>query len=166
MKINSDQLKSVYDELRHLDFKRNTPVTQFVRFALVGVLNTLVTLFVIFFCKSMLGVNDYVSNALGYLAGVLNSFVWNRQWVFHSAGNLKQEMALFFVGFALCYCVQFAIVWSINQSWFGDMEYDLGFFVISGYGIATLVGMAAYTVCNFIYNRTVAFKKANKGADI
>lgn len=152
----------IISELRHLDFSKDTPVSQFLRFALVGILNTLVTLFVIFFCKSLLGVNDYLSNAAGYVAGVINSFVWNRQWVFHSKGNMRRELSLFFLGFAICYAVQFAIVWSINQSWFGDTEYNLGFFVISGYGIATLVGMCAYTLCNFIYNRTVAFKKKAK----
>ena len=147
--------------IQHLDFKRlkdNATFLQLIRFVLVGVLNTLVTLVVIFVCKSVMGVNDYVSNALGYVAGVLNSFIWNRQWVFHSHGNVKREVSLFFIGFALCYCVQFIIVWVLNQSWFGDAEYDLGFFVISGYGIATLIGMVAYTLCNFMYNRTIAFK--------
>lgn len=154
-------MKEIIHCLLNLDFnglKNNVAFHQLIRFVLVGILNTLVTLFVIFFCKSILEINDYVSNALGYIAGVLNSFIWNRQWVFRSHGSVKREVILFFVGFALCYCVQFAIVWSINQSWFGDKEYDLGFFVISGYGIATLVGMVAYTLCNFVYNRTVAFK--------
>lgn len=134
-------------------------VKQFIRYGLVGVLNTVVTLVVIFVCKSLLGINDYVSNAAGYVGGVVNSFIWNRQFVFHSHGRLSREMVLFLIGFAICYCVQFAIVWTLNQSWFGDIEYDLGFFVISGYGIATLVGMVAYTICNFIYNRCVAFKR-------
>lgn len=154
-------MKEIILCLRNLDFKGlkdNPAFHQLIRFVLVGILNTLVTLFVIFFCKSILEVNDYVSNALGYVAGVLNSFIWNRNWVFQSHGNVKREVTLFFIGFALCYCVQFAIVWVLNQSRFGSTEYDLGFFVISGYGIATLIGMVAYTLCNFVYNRTIAFK--------
>lgn len=144
--------------LADLDAPKKEALMQFIRYGLVGVLNTVVTLVVIFVCKSLLGVNDYVSNAIGYVAGVINSFIWNRQFVFHSNGKLSREMVLFLIGFGICYCVQFAIVWVLNQSEFGDVEYDLGFFVISGYGIATLIGMVGYTICNFIYNRCVAFK--------
>lgn len=150
-------MKKIIDRL-DIDAPKKEALMQFIRYGLVGVLNTVVTLVVIFVCKSLLGVNDYVSNALGYVAGVVNSFIWNRQFVFHSHGRLSREMVLFLVGFAICYCVQFAIVWILNQSWFGKTEYDLGFFVISGYGIATLIGMVGYTICNFIYNRCVAFK--------
>ncbi|MDE6691873.1 MAG: GtrA family protein [Muribaculaceae bacterium] len=146
--------------LADLDAGKKEALMQFVRYGLVGVLNTVVTLVVIFVCKSLLGVNDYVSNAIGYVAGVINSFIWNRQFVFHSHGRLSREMTLFLIGFGICYCVQFAIVWTINQSPFGTNEFDLGFFVISGYGVATLIGMVGYTICNFIYNRCIAFKKA------
>lgn len=151
-------MKISLSDLKNLDFTKNSPLNQFVRYAMVGILNTLVTLFVIFFCKSILEINDYVSNAAGYLAGILNSFFWNRMWVFHSHGKVHKDMTLFFIGCGICYLIQLLIVWLINQSWFGDTEYNLGFFVISGYGIATLIGMVAYTICNFIYNRTVAFK--------
>ena len=52
---------------------RNSALIQFVKYACVGVLNTLVTLCVIFICKALLGVNPLVSNAIGYVAGVVNS---------------------------------------------------------------------------------------------
>lgn len=135
------------------------PIVQLVKYALVGCLNTIITLGLIFVCKSLLGINDYVSNAIGYVAGLINSFIWNKNWVFNSHGAYQREMVLFFVGFAICYGLQFLTVWLINQSWFGDTEYDLGFFVISGYGIATLIGNVVYTCCNFIYNRAVTFRK-------
>ena len=53
----------------------NAPIIQLIKYAIVGVMNTLITLGVIFVCKSILGVNPYVSNALGYVAGLLNSFI-------------------------------------------------------------------------------------------
>jgi putative flippase GtrA len=30
---------------------------------------------------------------------------------------------------------------------------------LSGYGIATLIGNVCYTLCNFVYNRLITFKK-------
>lgn len=131
---------------------------QFVKYCLVGGLNTVVTFVVIFVCKALLGVNPYVSNALGYVAGVINSFVWNKQWVFRSKGRYRSEAVRFVVGFAVCYALQFAAVWALNQSDFGKLRFDIHGFVISGYGIATIIGNILYTLANFVYNRLVTFK--------
>lgn len=132
---------------------------QLIKFGIVGVINTCVTLLVIFICKSILGINEYMANGFGYAAGVINSFLWNRGWVFQASGTgkFRQQMTMFFIGFGICYVLQFLIVWGMTQSTFGDVEYNLGFFVISGYGIATLIGAVAYSVANFIYNRLVTF---------
>jgi len=137
---------------------QSKPIVQLIKYAMVGCLNTLLTLGVIFLCKSILGINEYVSNALGYIVGFINSFIWNKNWVFRSSGAYRRELALFLIGFVMCYALQLLVVWAIYQSWFGDREFDLGFFVISGYGIATLVGNVAYTLANFIYNRLVTFR--------
>ena len=136
--------------------KRN--IAQFVKYCMVGVLNTLVCLGTIFICKSLFGINPYVSNALGYTVGVLNSFLWNRRWVFRSLGRYSREAIRFMLGCGLCYLAQLAVVMVLNQSNFGDYEFDLHFFVLSGYGVATLLGNVVYTLCNFVYNRLVVFK--------
>ena len=131
---------------------------QFLKFLIVGGLNTAVTLAVIFLCKSLLGINPYISNALGYVAGVLNSFVWNRAWVFRSCGHVGAEAVKFLVGFSLCYLLQLLFVWgATNFSPLGGMEWSICGFTLSGYGVATLGGMCVYTICNFIYNRRIAF---------
>lgn len=132
---------------------------QFVKYCIVGVLNTLVTLGVIYICKSFLDLNLYLSNALGYIAGVVNSFVCNKQWVFHSNGSLRLEALKFIMGFLICYGVQLWTVWIITDSLFGEEIYQLTpHIAISGYGIATLAGNVVYTLMNFIYNRMITFK--------
>lgn len=134
-------------------------IFQFARYAVVGVMNTLLTLGVIFVCKSLLGVNEYVSNALGYVAGLINSFIWNRRWVFRSNGRLSRQAAHFLTAFAICYALQFIFVWVLTQSPFGDLEYTIvSGWVISGYGIATLGGNVVYTLANFAYNRLLTFR--------
>lgn len=133
------------------------PVVQLMKYAIVGCLNTILTLSVIFVCNSFLGINDYVSNAIGYVLGFINSFLWNKNWVFRSSGSYRKELILFFGGFLLCYGLQLLVVWLINKSWFGEEEFDFHYFVLSGYGIATIVGNVAYTLCNFLYNRLVTF---------
>lgn len=132
---------------------------RFVKYCMVGVLNTLLCLGVIFICKSILDINPYVSNAIGYVAGVINSFLWNKKWVFRSDGGMAREAVVFLCGFGVCYLLQFMVVWSINRS-FGEMEFDLWVFTLSGYGIATLLGNVVYTLANFVYNRVITFSGA------
>ena len=138
---------------------RRKTFIQLVKYLLVGVMNTLITLAVIFVCKIYLGINPYVSNALGYLAGLINSFMWNRKWVFRSNGKMSREALHFLCGFMVCYSVQFGVVWLLNQSWFGSTRYMLPFgIIITGYGVATLLGNVCSTLTNFIYNRVITFK--------
>lgn len=138
--------------------RRRAEILRFVKYCMVGGLNTLLTLGVIFLCKSVFGVNPYVSNAAGYAVGLINSFMWNKRWVFHSSGGYRRKALRFLLGFAVCYALQFGAVWMLSQSRFGDVEIDLGMVVISGYGVATLLGNVLYTLANFIYNRLVTFR--------
>lgn len=133
-------------------------IRQFLRYVIVGVMNTLTTLVVILLCKSILGINLWVANALGYIAGVINSFLWNKMWVFNSHSGIKGEAVRFLIGFGLCYGIQFAVTWCVTYA-IGSWEHTLPWgFVISGYGIATLIGMVIYTISNYIYNRIITFK--------
>ncbi|MCM1067376.1 MAG: GtrA family protein [Muribaculaceae bacterium] len=142
----------------HTDDARLEKIMQFVKYCLVGVLNTLVTLGVIYLCKSFFGLNLYVSNALGYICGVINSFLCNKTWVFRSKGGYTREAVKFLIGFALCYALQFWVVWMLNESTFGSLLFSIAGIEISGYGIATLLGNVVYTLANFVYNRLITFK--------
>lgn len=149
----------------HNNIMRSDELTKFVRYCMVGVLNTVVCLGIIFITKSLLGWNPYLCNALGYTCGVINSFLWNKTWVFRSQGGYSREAVKFVVGFGVCYALQFMLVYFLTRSSFGDIEILLGGFTLSGYGIATLLGNVLYTVANFIYNRCVTFKKTNSHED-
>jgi putative flippase GtrA len=142
-----------------MNLNSQSPIIQFAKYAIVGVMNTLLTLIVIFLCKSVFGINAYVSNAIGYIVGVINSFIWNRQWVFRSNGALSRQAVHFIIGFLVCYAVQFLVVWTLNQFVLKDVELHIVVMTLSGYGIATLIGNVCYTLCNFVYNRLITFKK-------
>ncbi|QCD38133.1 GtrA family protein [Duncaniella sp. C9] len=137
-----------------------TDAAQFGKYLLVGGGNTALTLIVIIGLKSGLGINPWVANACGYVAGMINSFLWNKLWVFHSHSRRFHGEALrFLIGFGLCYAVQFALTWALTRM-MGEAEWQLpGGFVMSPYGLATLIGMGAYTICNYLYNRLVTFHR-------
>lgn len=55
-----------------------------VRFGLVGVVNTLLTLMA-YLALTRLGVAAAAASALGFALGATNSYLLNRSWTFHSA---------------------------------------------------------------------------------
>lgn len=136
-----------------------TTAVQLAKYAIIGGMNTVITLIVIWVCTKLIGINFYVSNIIGYIAGLINSFIWNKTWVFHSHDKkLYHEMTLFLVGFLLCYGIQIFTVWAVmllnpltKEAVFDISPDD---FTKS---VATLAGMVVYTLANYIYNRSVTF---------
>ncbi|GAB6168547.1 GtrA family protein [Clostridium carnis] len=56
---------------------------KFLKFGLVGILNTLITIIVFNILKTI-GINLFVANSIGYISGMINSYLWNNRWVFKS----------------------------------------------------------------------------------
>lgn len=141
--------------------KAKTATIQLVKYGLVGVSNSLITLVVIFICNDILGMKLMLADVLGYVAGLINSFVWNKNWVFKSHNHrLRNEMMLFFVGFLVCFGLQFLTVLLLRNPMkgLGISMLDIPSDVIGEY-VAVCLGMVVYTLSNFVYNRCVTFRK-------
>lgn len=61
---------------------------RFVKFATVGVANTVISVAVFNLCALALGLPATVSNVLAYAVGFVNSFYWNRAWTFADRRHL------------------------------------------------------------------------------
>ena len=87
----------MFERLKKYDKKA---IGQFIRFGIVGIINTLITLIVIYFLQEILHVKYTISNFIGYIAGVVNSFFWNKLWVFKKLNsNFIREAILFLICF-------------------------------------------------------------------
>lgn len=137
---------------------RRAHLRQFARYCAVGVLNTAVTFAVIYLCSAVAGLNEYLSNILGYFAGLVNSFVFNKLWTFRSHGGYRGEAVRFAVGFGVCYLLQLWAVWMLTGSALGSLTFCVHGIVFTGYAVATLIGNIVYTLANFIYNKLVTFR--------
>ena len=67
---------------------------RFVKFALVGLSNTAITFAVFNVLVRWLGLPLLAASALGWIAGLANSFVWNRAWTFADRGRLDPRRVL------------------------------------------------------------------------
>lgn len=119
---------------------------QFLKFLGVGVMNTLISLVIIYGLMG-LGVNYKLANMIGYIAGMSNSFVWNKKWVFGSKNAIWKELFWFSVSFAICYGLQYGVLKLMVEKWHWN-DY-----------LAQLLAMGFYTVTNFILNRLITFRK-------
>lgn len=125
--------------------KKRKEVVRLAKFVVVGVMNTAVT-YVVYVVLRALGAGIDMANLCGYVAGVVNSFVWNRRWVFRAGSGCAVRQAAFFVlGFALCYGVQWLALHGLLTAGMGEY-------------VAQLLAMCVYTGLNFLYNRCLTFR--------
>jgi putative flippase GtrA len=123
---------------------------QFAKFGIVGVSNTIVTAVVIWLLLKMAHATDVVANIIGYGAGVINSFVWNRKWTFAVDSKIKDTFLKFILTFVISYFVQFGI-----------MKLLICTLPIDNYW-CHLMAMIPYTIVNFMLNKYYTFKNTEK----
>lgn len=118
---------------------------QSLRFALVGIVNTLVGLAVIFGLMFFFGIGPGVANALGYAIGLLISFVLNRLWTFESGRSVKDVLPKYLAVAFLSYLLNLGIVLSASSG--------LG---INPY-VSQVMGIVSYTIFMFCGCRWFVF---------
>jgi putative flippase GtrA len=79
---------------------------RFLKYNLVGVVNTGITLAVVWIL-SQFWANPYGVNIVGFVAGGLNSYGLNRYWTFKSKNPVKGEV--------LRFGVAFGVAWAVNM---------------------------------------------------
>lgn len=122
-------------------------VKQAIKYGIVGAGNTLITMIVIWVMMKLFGCREGLSNITGYVAGVLNSFIWNKQWTFKgSSTGWKNGSVRFGVVFGICYLLQWGLVTYLNATLTIDHYYN------------HLIGMVFYTLINFVMNKYYTFK--------
>ena len=126
--------------------KNKFTILQFFKFAIVGVSNTLITAIVIWLLLNVWNFSAYFSNVIGYIAGLVNSFVWNRQWTFNSKTPLSNTFYKFLLTFAISYVFQL-----------GNLYLLLNFTALDPY-LCQLISIIVYTIINFTLNKFYTFK--------
>ena len=124
-------------------------ITQIAKFMTVGVMNTAIDTTAYFILTRWLGLGSMLVLAKGiaYVAGMVNSFFWNRSWTFGDQGNVWRAAGLF----TLTHIVALAInagTMALALDWLHLPE-------IIAFGTAT----GASFIWNFVLNKLVVFKK-------
>lgn len=126
--------------------KNKAAYYQFLKFGIVGISNTLLTAGVIWLLLKTMNYSDYLANIIGYVVGLINSFLWNRKWTFESKTRVSDTIYKFIGIFAICYLFQL-----------GNLYVLLHFTNVDPY-LSQLLSIGVYTILNFGMNKYYTFK--------
>lgn len=129
------------------DKKLVESLRQAFKFALVGVLNTLVgwAAFSLFFY--LVKLDFRLANIISYALGLINSFIFNKLWTFQSKKYKASEIFWFICIFVIAFGTQYFLSLFLK-----DTLHWHPF-------IAFVAGNVVYTVLGFLGNKLVTFRK-------
>ncbi len=126
-------------------------MSQFLRFLVVGALNTLLGYGVIFSCMYLAGMSPEASNVSGYAVGLLASYVLNRNYTFKSKQNRRIEIIRFLAVFAAAFTSNFAfLLLLIHKA--GMHE-----------GLSQILAGIVYVAVSFFMNKYFVFRIPSAG---
>ncbi|MDY5028219.1 GtrA family protein, partial [Hallerella succinigenes] len=88
----------------------------FIKYNLIGVVNTLITLMVVWVLYELLHWNLELSNFLGFVAGGVNSYIMNRRLNFKSHNKKRSEVMRFVIVFLCAYLVNLCVLESLKYA--------------------------------------------------
>lgn len=120
-------------------------IGQIVRFALVGVINTIVGLGIIL-ALTEFGVAKVPANMAGYACGLCVSYVLNSRYTFRAEMSLRR--AMHFLGvFGVCYTLNLGVLLLLADGYGLDVR------------LAQTGAVISYTISFFILSRIFVFRR-------
>lgn len=141
-----------------LSWKGKLLKNSFLRFLLVGVGNTLLSMLLMFLLE---GLGYWPSTAIAYVAGAAMSFFLNRYFTFHSEEDFWRSLGKFAVNVAVCYVVGYGLAKLLIPI----PEQPTAIPVIWFERASKLLGMGLYTLLNYFGQRFFAFRKTERKKD-
>lgn len=126
--------------------RKYSTIVQFIKFGIVGVSNTLITL-VTYYILIYMGVDYIMANAIGFVLGTINAYYWNNKYVFRKTqqGNIKPFLKSF-TGYGMTFLLGTICLVLLVQV-VGVSEF-----------IAPIINLLITIPINFFINKLWAFK--------
>ncbi len=124
----------------------------FLKFIIVGIVNTAVGAAVMFALYNIFHCTYWVSSTMNYVVGSIVSFFLNKYFTFKSKAFSFKEVIYFIINIAVC----FFIAYSLAK--------PFAMYLLSGYSItvqentAMFIGMVIFTGLNYLSQRFIVFR--------
>src|SRR5690625_3400913 len=78
-------------------------IKKFIKFGMVGVLNTIIDVISFFILNVVLGIGGYIAQVLSFIIATINSFICNKYWTFEKKNPVKGEEIGKYIVVKCCY---------------------------------------------------------------
>jgi len=123
------------------------------RFALVGVVNTLVGMAIMFGLYNLAHCSYWMSSAANYVLTSILSFFLNKYFTFQSRTNSLRQMLLFALNIAVCYLIAYGAAKPLMLRILANASLSLR------ENAAMFAGMLLFTLLNYLGQRLLVFRK-------
>ena len=126
---------------------------KFIKFAIVGVINTVFGTAIMFGLYNVFGFDYYFSSFFNYFFGSILSYFLNKYFTFNYKKKDLKVVIKFIINISICYLIAYGIAKPLVG------------IVLSGYNkkiienIAMLVGMILFVFCNYFGQKLLVFKE-------
>lgn len=141
-----------------MNFIKHFIQLDFIRFGIVGVLNTAIGTAVMFICYNCFSFGYWFSSAMNYIVGSIFSYFANKYFTFKNSGKSIIEIIKFIINISVCYFLAYGL--AINLAKY--VIADLMKLAISNSGIdqiSMVVGMVLFVLLNYCGQKLFVFRK-------
>ena len=124
----------------------------FMKFVMVGVINTIVGTTIMFVFYNVFHLSYWVSSASNYFFGSIVSYFLNKHFTFHYHEKGFYSMLRFTVNIIVCYLLAYGIAKPLMQWILTDFSKSIQ------ENVSMLLGMYLFIVFNYLGQRFYAFK--------
>ncbi|OCA87567.1 polysaccharide biosynthesis protein GtrA [Bacillus sp. FJAT-27225] len=125
----------------------------FVRFVMVGAVNTAAGLFIMLTLLNLIGVSYWLSTFIGNSAGAILSYFLNRSFTFRSSVGLTKAAPRFIAVILTCYVFSY---WASSK--LVALEFANFLPARLHNDAAVLIGSGIYTISNYLGQKKFVFK--------
>ena len=128
----------------------------FLKFLIVGVVNTIVGSGLMFFLYNVFSLSYWLSSVANYIAGGIVSYFLNKYFTFKNSQKSINQIILFGFTVAFCYLIAYGGAQKVIEKLLFSFDEK-----VRG-NISLLCGMGLYTVLNYVCQKFLVFRVANK----
>lgn len=125
---------------------------EFVRFLIVGTINTIVGTSIMFIAYNVLGLSYWASSASNYFLASILSYFLNKYFTFKSKTKNKSEIFRFVINILICYLLAYGIAQPLTQKLLSGAS------VVVRDNVSMVIGMVLYVFLNYFGQRIFVFK--------
>jgi putative flippase GtrA len=128
----------------YISFVINNLLHKFVKFGVVGFSGVFVDFGITYIFKEILGVQKYVSNAIGFMVAASSNYYLNRIWTFQSTNpNVAVEYTEFiiisFIGLIINTTILWLLVNKLRMNFYVSKIFAIGVVTLWNFGANVLI---------------------------